>query len=68
LYYKYNVTYGTDGKVNIGITGNWLEHPSAPDNYKSPDSAWFPNKQTRVGSFWNGELNYDNIEDIIPLN
>ena len=67
LYYKYYVTYTTSGKTDPSVEGTWLEHPSAPENKKKPDSVWYPEKQTDVDSFWNGQLNYNTIKSIIPL-
>ena len=67
LYYKYNVLYNASGLAHNSVSSDWLDHPSAPTNEKKPDSVWDPVEQTSIDSFWNGELDYDTIATIIPL-
>ena len=46
---------------------SWGEHPNAPANKKRPDSGWVPKRQRAVSDYWDGELDVDNLDTIIPL-
>ena len=66
LYYLYNVVYDNNGIASSSTTNDWLEHPSAQENHKRPDSIWMPFLKTSVSSFWDGQLNYSIIRGIVP--
>jgi hypothetical protein len=65
LYYLYNVTY-QDGGAADSDGADWLEHPLAPPNHRSPDTVWRPTLMTGVSGYWAGQLDYNTIRDIIP--
>jgi len=67
LYYRYNVTYDASGEASTSTQDDWQDHPSAPANKKRPDAVFMPNRQTSVGAYWQGQLDYDTIATIIPL-
>jgi len=66
LYYQYNVVYDNNGIAFNSTTNDWLEHPSAQENHKRPDSIWMPKVKTSVDAFWGGRLNYSIIRNIVP--
>lgn len=66
LYYRYNVAYDNNGIAFSSTTNDWLEHPSAQENHKRPDSIWLPVVKKSVDAFWGGQLNYSIIRSIVP--
>ncbi len=71
LYYRYNVSYDAGGVAASSTDEDWLgDHPSAPpgyeQKYRTPDSVWVPQVKTEVSLFWNRQLDYGTIRDIVP--
>jgi hypothetical protein len=60
-HYEYWLTYDAQG-IASGAS-DWLT--LYPQN--RPDSVWLPVRQREIPSFWQGELDMDTIEAIIPL-
>ena len=59
-YYEYWVSYGPDG-VAFAPSG-WVTQ--RPDR---PDSAWMPLRHLQIDAFWDGQLDLETIEAIIPI-
>lgn len=65
LYYWYNITYGASGIATF--SDGWKNHPlSSDDDHKTPDTAWMPSVKNAIDSYWDGQLDYTTIRNIIP--
>jgi hypothetical protein len=69
LYYWYTLSYNFDGEASASSPTGWnLNDPRAPDDYhRTPDMAWIPDVMTSVGPFWEGQMDYTAIRNIVPL-
>jgi len=69
LYYWYTLSYNQDGEAFDSEQTDWnLNDPRAPDDYhRTPDRAWIPNVMTAIGDFWEGNLDYTTIRNIVPV-
>ncbi|HEX2952049.1 MAG TPA: hypothetical protein VHV83_21145 [Armatimonadota bacterium] len=65
LYYKYSVWYNGAGVASSSTLNDWQVHPKAPARKQRPDSVWLVNRQTSITKYWDGQLDYNRIRQIV---